>query len=191
MSIQGDFIYCHHNELRVQLFAPKEETFPIPLKYIDVTGSTHSDLDVLQEKRIDDCWNMDVSRRLSDCWRSFWSSRKPTKKRAGKVGICVWNQPCPVSSRTTSAQNPAAKTPTLTDLNMHVSSTLTSLRDSVRKELCQKIMQIALQGRGSICWVITFLCTSSLLCLKQCKTRMSEPLWTKSEESSKNCHHGK
>ena len=33
---------------------PKEETFPfpIPLKYIDVAMSTHTDLDVLQEKRI-------------------------------------------------------------------------------------------------------------------------------------------
>ena len=37
-SIQGDFIHRHHNELRVQLYVPKEETFPIPLKYIDVAG---------------------------------------------------------------------------------------------------------------------------------------------------------
>ena len=29
-SIQGDFISRHHNELRVQLFLPKEETFPVP-----------------------------------------------------------------------------------------------------------------------------------------------------------------
>ena len=32
-------IYRHHNEPGVQLFVPKEETFPIPLKYIDVTRS--------------------------------------------------------------------------------------------------------------------------------------------------------
>ena len=31
-SIQGDFSYRHHNEPRVQLHVPKEETFPIPLK---------------------------------------------------------------------------------------------------------------------------------------------------------------
>ena len=49
-SIQGDFIYSHHNEPRVQLFAPKGETFPIPLKYIDVARATCSNLDVLQEK---------------------------------------------------------------------------------------------------------------------------------------------
>ena len=70
-SIQGDFIYRHHNELRVQLYLPKEETFPIPLKYIDVTRSTHTDLDVLQEKRLDDNWNVDSGRHLSNSWRGF------------------------------------------------------------------------------------------------------------------------
>ena len=39
-SIQSDFIYRHHSDPRVQLYVPKEETFPKPLKYIDVTGST-------------------------------------------------------------------------------------------------------------------------------------------------------
>ena len=53
-SILGDFIYRHHNEPRVQLYVSKEETFRIPLKYIDVTGSTHADLDAMQEKRIND-----------------------------------------------------------------------------------------------------------------------------------------
>ena len=48
-SIRGDFIYRHHNEPRVQLYVPKEETFPCPLKYFDVTRSKHIDLDVLQE----------------------------------------------------------------------------------------------------------------------------------------------
>ena len=37
-SIEGDFIYRHHNEPRVQLFLSKEETFPIPRKYIDETN---------------------------------------------------------------------------------------------------------------------------------------------------------
>ena len=49
-SIQGDFFYRHHTEPRVQLCVPKEETFPIPLKYVDVTRSTHTDLYVMQEK---------------------------------------------------------------------------------------------------------------------------------------------
>ena len=37
-SIHGDFIYRHHMEPRVQLCVPNEETFPVPLKYIDVTN---------------------------------------------------------------------------------------------------------------------------------------------------------
>ena len=49
-SIQGDFIYRHHNEPRVQLYVPKEETFPVPLKYIDLTRSTHTDVDVMQRE---------------------------------------------------------------------------------------------------------------------------------------------
>ena len=50
-SIQGDFVCRHHIEPRVQLYVPKEETFPIPMKCIDVTRSTFSDLDIAQEKK--------------------------------------------------------------------------------------------------------------------------------------------
>ena len=38
---------------------PNEETFPIPVKDIDVTRTTHADLDVMQEKTIDDYCNVD------------------------------------------------------------------------------------------------------------------------------------
>ena len=61
----------HHIEPRVQLYMPKEETFPIPLKYIDVTRSTYTDLDIAQEKRIDDYWNADGNKKLSDSWTVF------------------------------------------------------------------------------------------------------------------------
>ena len=61
--------YRHHVEPRVQLCVPKEETFPIPLKYIDVTRTTHTNL--LQESRIDNHWNVDVDRSLSDSWTGF------------------------------------------------------------------------------------------------------------------------
>ena len=44
---------------RVKLHVPKEETFPIPMKYIDVTRTTFSSLDVLLEKNIEDYWNVD------------------------------------------------------------------------------------------------------------------------------------
>ena len=70
-SIQGDFIYRHHIEPRVQLYVPKEESFLIPLKYIDVIRSTHTDLDRAQEKRIDDNWNVDGDRNLSDSCTGF------------------------------------------------------------------------------------------------------------------------
>ena len=53
-SMSGSFIYRHHVEPRVELYSPREESFPIPLKYIDVTRTTHTNLDVKQEKRIDD-----------------------------------------------------------------------------------------------------------------------------------------
>ena len=36
-SMSGSFIYRHHVEPRVKLISPREESFPIPLKYIDVT----------------------------------------------------------------------------------------------------------------------------------------------------------
>ena len=71
LSMSRNFIYRHHIEPRVKLHLPKEESFPIPLKYIDVPRTTHTNLDVKQEKRIDDCWNIDGSRDLSDPWTGF------------------------------------------------------------------------------------------------------------------------
>ena len=70
-SIQGTCIYRHQIEPRVQLYVPQEESFPVPLKYIDVIKSTHTDLDVAEEKRIDDYWNVDGNRNLSDSWTGF------------------------------------------------------------------------------------------------------------------------
>ena len=58
-SMSGSFIYRHHVEPRVKLYSPREESFPIPLKYIDVSRTTHTNLDVKQERRIDDDWNID------------------------------------------------------------------------------------------------------------------------------------
>ena len=36
-SMSGNFIHHHHVEPRVKLYSPREESFPIPLKYIDVS----------------------------------------------------------------------------------------------------------------------------------------------------------
>ena len=70
-SMSGNFIYRHHVEPRVKLYSPREESFPIPLMYIDVSRTTHINLDVKQEKRIDDYWNIDGSRDLSASWTGF------------------------------------------------------------------------------------------------------------------------
>ena len=87
-SIQGDLIYRHHNEPRVQLYVPKEETFPIPLEYIDVTRSAHADLDhVTREDDSTSYWNVDSNRHLSDSWKGFTKfaqlKEKPPKDICG------------------------------------------------------------------------------------------------------------
>ena len=64
-------MYRRHVEPRVKLYSPREESFPIPLKYIDVSRTTKTSLDVKQEKHIDDYWNIDGSRDLSDPWTGF------------------------------------------------------------------------------------------------------------------------
>ena len=70
-SISGDFIYRHHVEPSVKLYSPREKSFPIPLKYIDVSRTTLTNLDVMQESRIDDYWNIDGPRDWSDSWTGF------------------------------------------------------------------------------------------------------------------------
>ena len=59
-SMSGSFMYRHHVEPRVKLYSPRDESFPIPLKYIDVSRTTHTNLDVKQEKRIDDYWELSM-----------------------------------------------------------------------------------------------------------------------------------
>ena len=70
-STQVDFVYRHHIEPRFQFVVSKEETFPIPLKHIDVMRSTCTDLDVVQEKRVDDYCKVDEDRGLWDSWTGF------------------------------------------------------------------------------------------------------------------------
>ena len=70
-SMSGSFMYRHQVEPRVKLYSPREESFPFPLKYIDVSRITRTNLDVKRERRIDDYWNIDGSRDLSDRWTGF------------------------------------------------------------------------------------------------------------------------
>ena len=39
-SMSGSFIYRHHVEPRVELYSPKEESFPIPLIYVTIEKKT-------------------------------------------------------------------------------------------------------------------------------------------------------
>ena len=104
-SMSGNFIYRHHVEPIVKLYSSREESFPIPLKYIDVSRTTHTNLDVKQEKRIDDYGNIDGSRDLSDPWTGFtqftlweekppegymWSLRRLTRKQPTSKPDHLW-----------------------------------------------------------------------------------------------------
>ena len=104
-SMSGNFKNRHHVEPRVKLYSPREESFPIPLKYIDVSRTTHTNLDVKQEKRIDDYWNIDGSRDLSDLWTVFtqftlleekptngyvWSGERSTRKQLTSRPDHLW-----------------------------------------------------------------------------------------------------
>ena len=103
--MSGNFIYRHHVEPRVKLYSPREESFPFPLKYIDVSRTTHTNLDVMQERRIDDYWNIDGSRDLSDSWTGFtqvtlleekppdeymWSGRRVTRRQVTSRPDFLW-----------------------------------------------------------------------------------------------------
>ena len=70
-SIEGNYIYRHYVEPRVTLCVLEEESFPIPLRKIDVFRRTNTALDVLLESRIDDCWNVDGDQNLSERWTGF------------------------------------------------------------------------------------------------------------------------
>ena len=83
----GNFIYRHHVEPGVKLYSEREESLPIPLKYLDVSRTTHTNLDVNQEKRIDDYWNIDGSRDLSDPWTGFCSVYSIGRKTSRRIYV--------------------------------------------------------------------------------------------------------
>ena len=70
-SMSRNFMYRHHVERRVKLYSPREESFPVQLKHIDVSRTTRTNLDVMQERGIDDRCNIDGSIDLSDSWTGF------------------------------------------------------------------------------------------------------------------------
>ena len=70
-SMSGNFTYRHHVEPRVKLYSPRKESFLIPLKFFDVSRTTRTNMDVMQEGRNDDYWNFDGSRDFSASWTGF------------------------------------------------------------------------------------------------------------------------
>ena len=101
-SIEGDCIYRYQTQLRVPLYMPTEESFPIPLKYIDVTRTTRTNLDVLERRcgskfvrfmdRIQEVHfvERDTSQRISatarpGClWLEIWSGVSKAAKKQEK-----------------------------------------------------------------------------------------------------------
>ena len=70
-SIEGNYICRYQVEQRAKLHVAREESFPMPLRHIDVIRRTHATLDVEQESRTDDHWNVDGDRNLSESWTGF------------------------------------------------------------------------------------------------------------------------
>ena len=67
-------------------FTPREKnhSLPIPLKYIDVSRITGTNLDVKQERRVDDYWSIDGSRdffRFLDRFHSIYLIGTKTSER--------------------------------------------------------------------------------------------------------------
>ena len=122
-------MYRHHVEPRVKLYVSAGESLPIPLKFIDVTRTTDTTLDLMSEKRMVDYWNVDGERELSDAWTGFtrfiemnerppdgssWSgerlTRKQTTSRPGDVcqicgSICLMH-PNPKKSKNWPSRSP-------------------------------------------------------------------------------------
>ena len=85
----------------------EKKSFPTPLKYKDVSRTTHPNLDVKQERRIDDYWNINGSIDLSDPWTGLtqftplgetrpngymWSRERLTRKQLTSRPDHLWPQ---------------------------------------------------------------------------------------------------
>ena len=85
-------------------FARREKNHSL-FHCIDVSRTTHANLDVKQEKRIDDHWNIDGSRNLSDPWTGYtqftrldekppdgdmWSGERLTRKQLTSRPDHLW-----------------------------------------------------------------------------------------------------
>ena len=82
---QETLVYRHHVEPTVKLYVPAEESYLVPLKYIDVTRTADTSVDVMLEKHIDDNWNVNGNRELPNAWTGFMRFLK--KRSVSMMGI--------------------------------------------------------------------------------------------------------
>ena len=54
--MSGEFIYRHHEEPRLKFYDPDNETFSIPLKYVNVMRQTLTSTNHVSEHMINDLW---------------------------------------------------------------------------------------------------------------------------------------
>ena len=58
----------HHRQPRINLYVPTAAECPVPLEFLDVMRTTHTDLEDRVEARIADIWTQDGERSLSAEW---------------------------------------------------------------------------------------------------------------------------
>ena len=64
----GDFIYRHREVPQSKLYVPKEQTFPILLNYIDVTGQTRTGIDNSLELTLKEYWDEEKAVAFFEDW---------------------------------------------------------------------------------------------------------------------------
>ena len=69
-----------------EIYVPREESFPIPLRYIDVTRATSATLDVMLECRMDDYCNVEGDREYwTKTSRRMYMVREAADKEANNI----------------------------------------------------------------------------------------------------------
>ena len=65
-SNEGELHFSSTRRTSSSTLRAEGRNIPIPLRYIDVTRTIHTTLDVLQESSVDDYWNIDANQNLSE-----------------------------------------------------------------------------------------------------------------------------
>ena len=71
----------HHVVPRSKMFVPTDENCPFPVKCLDVTRRTYTDLENKAEAEVEDIWTDAGPKELSDSWR-------------GKTVFTILRPPC-------------------------------------------------------------------------------------------------